>query len=150
MCAQAASYFRSLSILEVRFFYARKNKKEVVIEIRNYNGQKIYLVDGLEIKENGELVEVKFGLLASDLKKYAQRGQASAIAQFYMLVVPGLILTRHIFRGLERPLYCDGDMDADGSKLVYSRAPTLDYEWAGGAQGEPVRHGEFRGQYTYF
>ncbi len=83
--------------------------------------------------------EAQFGMLAVDLQRYGARGQITAIAQFYELVVPGLILTRHVFRGLERPLFCDGSMQGDEDKLVYTRKPALDFEWTGGPEGHPTR-----------
>ena len=80
-------------------------------------------VDKDTCKEN----EVKFGLLTSDLKQYYTRGQATAISQFYNLIVPGLILARHIFEGLERPLFCDNDENGDCNKRVYTWRPRYDY-----------------------
>jgi hypothetical protein len=93
------------------------------------------------IEQNGELLlaaeapwidgaKRETGLLAihtSSLKGLMQRGQGVAIAQLYGIVIPGLILTRHIFRGLKRPLYCDGSSDGDKTKLVYARRPAFDY-----------------------
>jgi hypothetical protein len=61
------------------------------------------------------------------------------MAQLFELVAPGLILTRHIFRGLQRPLYCDDDPQGDERKLIYTRRPSADYEWIGGPQGTTVR-----------
>lgn len=77
-------------------------------------------------------------MLGSELQKYGARRQATAIAQFYKLVIPGMILTRHIFKGLNRPLCCDDNMEGDEGKLVYTRKPTFDYEWVGGKTGRPV------------
>jgi hypothetical protein len=73
-----------------------------------------------------------FGLLKEDLQDHRARGQLTAMAQLFELVAPGLILTRHIFRGLQRPLYCDDDPQGDERKLIYTRCPSADYEWIGG------------------
>ena len=102
----------------------------------------MFLIDAKYVKGDGEVADIKLGLLADDLKKLGERHLATAIAQFYMLVCPGLILAKHIFRGLERPLYCDGDMEADGNKLIYSRKPSFDYEWSGGPNGQEIQRDE--------
>jgi len=70
-----------------------------------------------------------FGIFQDDLRKRYDRGQNSALAQLDGIVVPGLILARHIFRGLKRPLYDDGSMEADTQKLVHSWRPNYDFDW---------------------
>lgn len=74
----------------------------------------------------------QLALLCKDLQAYGARGEATSIAQFYGLVLPGLILARHVFVGLRRPLLTDGDKDADKAMLVYTRKPAYDYVWVGG------------------
>ena len=94
------------------------------MEIIKVKDKHIYFVDGKWFdEEKNEVTDAKFGLLASDLKWYGQRGLSTAIAQFYEMVMPGLILTRHIFKGLNRGLYCDDNSDGDEEKLVYTRKP---------------------------
>lgn len=73
-------------------------------------------------------------LLCKDLQAYGRRGEATAIAQFYELVLPGMILSRHVFKGLRRPLLTDGDTNADQGMLVYTRKPAYDYQWVDGPQ----------------
>ncbi|WP_291996725.1 hypothetical protein [Candidatus Accumulibacter sp. ACC012] len=70
-------------------------------------------------------------LLVTDLRAIASRGQSTAIAQFYGLLCGGMILTKHVFVGLQRPLLTDGNNGADAEKLVYTRKPECDYLWAG-------------------
>jgi hypothetical protein len=96
------------------------------------DGKLIYLIDGWAY-EDGEAKVVKYGLLQSDLGKYANRGQFGAIAHFYTLVARGLILTRHIFAGLSRPLCSDDCMESDKLKHIHSRKPTRDYVWQKGS-----------------
>ena len=91
-------------------------------------GELVYLIDGLAF-ENDQQQTVKYGLFQSDLGKYAERGQLTAIAQFFSLVGNGLIVTRHIFFGLNRPLLNDNNMDADKDKIVLSRKPRWDAKW---------------------
>ena len=77
----------------------------------------------------------RLALLCKDLQAYGKRGEATAIAQFYGLVLPGMILTKHVFKGLRRPLLTDGDRSADKAMLVYTRSPSYDYIWVGEADG---------------
>ena len=79
-----------------------------------------------------------FGLLSSDFRIRANRGLSISIAQFYGLVIPGTILTKHIFRGLKRPMFTDGDQQADKSRLAYSRKPAFDCAWNGDPQNGNV------------
>ena len=61
----------------------------------------------------------------------AERGHTAAIAQFYGLLQNKMHLTDHIFRGLERKLYSDGDMNGSAMKLVYTRKAAYDWVWSG-------------------
>lgn len=109
------------------------------VEVVYMHDEAVYLVDGKAIiKETDDPIDTKFGMLGSELQKYGKRGQATSIAQFYKLVVPGLILSRHIFVGLKRPLFCDNSMEGDEEKLIYTRKPVSDYEWVGGRTGKPI------------
>ena len=81
----------------------------------------------------------KLAMLCADLKNMACRGDLTLVAQFYELVIPGTILAKHVFRGLDRPLLADGDCDADKQKLVYTRKPAYDYLWSGGRDGAPLQ-----------
>jgi hypothetical protein len=89
------------------------------------NGHLIYLIDG-----NDQSGKTKvFGIAKDELERHHQRGSNVKLAQFLLLVAPGLILAEHIFRGLKRPL-CDGeDMNADKAKLAFSWRPDFDYWW---------------------
>ncbi len=95
-----------------------------------------FLVDAKYPDASGrEPVDAKLGMIVPALGVCVVRGLLSAVAQFYGLVEPGLILSRHIFKGLERPLCVDDRMNADGEKLIYSWRPRWDYEWQGGPGG---------------
>jgi hypothetical protein len=88
-----------------------------------------YLIDGWSVDDPNEPMVVKFGILQVDIMKRYDRGQNCALAQFDSIVSPGLITSRHIFRGLNRPLYADGSMHADKDKLVHTWKPGWDFDW---------------------
>jgi len=117
------------------------------MDVEKINGQWVYLVAAKWFNEGaGQVDDVQFGLLASDLQLIASRGFGTSIAQFERMVAPGLILSRHIFKGLNRGLYCDDDPSGDKLKLIYTRTPSADYEWSGGAQGRSVKRNAPRGK----
>lgn len=95
-------------------------------QIIKSNGETAYLIDGRAV--DGSDV-VKFGILQADLIRRNDRGQISALAQLDGIVLPGLILAEHVFRGLKRPLFADGSMNADSNKLVYTWRPMWDFDW---------------------
>lgn len=104
---------------------------EAFICYRYNDGIGLFIPEALWVDKFGDEPEVvKFGYLTSDLKKCWERGQGTAIAQFYNLVMPGLILARHIFEGLDRPLYCDGNKHGDRDKRVYTWRPRYDYAFS--------------------
>ena len=47
------------------------------------------------------------------------------------IVQDGMGLSKHLFRGLKRPLMLDADTDADQGVLVYTWRSLLDYVWEG-------------------
>lgn len=110
------------------------------INIKDYGGKLVYLVDAKVWDKKNGIEDGKFGLLVDTLKEYAQRGEITKITQFYKLVEPGLILARHIFEGLCRSLHCDGNQSGDEDKLVYTRKPAWDFVWIGDRfRGKPGR-----------
>lgn len=50
--------------------------------------------------------------------------------------MPGLIVAKHIFEGLERPLYNDGDENGDVNKRIYVWRPRYDYIFNRGKMAE--------------
>jgi hypothetical protein len=110
----------------------------VVAQIE-HNGEQLLVADALLPVSAGRPPVGQFAIRTSDLKAYVERGQGTAIAQLYEIVLPGLILSTHIFRGLNRPLYCDGSVDGDKKKLIYTRRPRFDVD---------LRRGHSPGDYT--
>ena len=92
-------------------------------------GGEMMLVAAAKVPSRGPfpVQEGQLAIRTSDLKQLMQRNQATAIVQLYKLVIPGLVLTKHIFQGLNRPLFCDGKPDGDKAKLIYTRRPGLDF-----------------------
>lgn len=83
----------------------------------------------------------RLALMRSDVSAMAARGQNTAIAQLEILLLPNLMLSRHVFRGLRRPLLCDGDREGEKRKLIYSRKPAFDVLVTGSAAaGLSVSH----------
>lgn len=104
------------------------------MSFRTFNGKSVWCAEHVPWVD-GDAKSFRLGtlgVLKSDLSAVASRGQATAIAQLYGLVLPGLRLTEHVFRGLARPLFTDGSPNGDAGKLVYSRVPAFDCLWNGG------------------
>lgn len=74
---------------------------------------------------------VRAGVSVETFRRMARLSLATAIAQYYGNVQAGFAeaTTMHLFRGLERPLMHDGNMQADQDMLIYTWAATLDWEW---------------------
>jgi hypothetical protein len=98
------------------------------ISLCEIDGELVYLINGLAY-ENNQLETRKYGSFRSDIIQIARRGLITSIAQYFMLIGNGLIITRHIFSGLNRPLLDDNNMEADKDKIIHSRKPPWDYKW---------------------
>jgi hypothetical protein len=89
------------------------------------NSEKIYLFEGIDHTGDTKL----FGIPKQQIAKIFERGSNISMAQFQMIVVPGIVLVEKIFQGLKRPL-CDGnDMNADRLKMAFCWRPAFDYWW---------------------
>ncbi len=53
------------------------------------------------------------------------------IAQGYGIIVQGMIMARHVFRGLKRGVYDGSDENQGPKKLAYSWRPAYDCLWLG-------------------
>jgi hypothetical protein len=91
-------------------------------------------------KTDGRVIEGLAAISMDELKARMERGQRTALAQLYRLILSdnGLLSSRHVFQGLRRFLFCDGDDGGDKEKLAYTRMPAADFEWGGDAQGRPT------------
>ena len=102
-----------------------------------HGGEQVYIAEGPSL--TSPEVVVQYALRKDDLNAYVQRHQLSLIAQFYGLVVNGLILTKHCFKGLRRDLFCDGQQGGQSKKYALVRKPAYDYVWEGGRNGKEVK-----------
>lgn len=76
-----------------------------------------------------EVRRLKFSPSAFDNRM--KFGLRTEIAQGYGIVVQGMILARHVFRGLKRGVYDGSDQDQGPNKLVYTWVPAFDALWLG-------------------
>ena len=74
---------------------------------------------------------IRFGVQYDTVKSVVREKLSTVVAQYYGIVQEGLQNASHLFRGLKRPLFHEGDSEADGSVLIYSWRPKVDYVWAG-------------------
>jgi hypothetical protein len=82
---------------------------------------------------------VRLGIRTETFRRYIGRGLRTAIAQYYGIVQEGMKFTRHLFKGLNRPLMVGEDMNADESALVYTWRSSVDFEWHGSSlDGYPI------------
>ena len=88
-------------------------------------GHFIYIAHGL----NPDGTPAVFGITKTQISDFLQRGSYVPLFQLMKIVEPGIKLTKHIFRGLKRPLLCDDDSEADKKKLVYTWKAEFDYDW---------------------
>jgi hypothetical protein len=73
----------------------------------------------------------RLGFLQNDLIPILDRGEKDGFASFCGNVCGGMIMTRHIFRGLTRPLLTDDNTKADQKIHVYTWKPAVDWIWEG-------------------
>ena len=102
-------------------------------QIIHRHGTGVYLVEAHWVAEEGADADVvTLGCRAKTIGVSGGHGLRSRIAQFYKIVVPGMIFTGHIFQGLKRPQKKGDDMDADAKNCVYTWKPKRDFWWGGG------------------
>lgn len=110
------------------------------------NGISYIIVDGLPLSETQTGEAVKYAVTMDILRGLGNRKQFSNIVQLWELVIPGLILSTHLFQGLNRNLYCDGVFEGDTDKFVFSRKPAYDFYWEGGREGKQIKKFASSGQ----
>jgi hypothetical protein len=83
---------------------------------------------------------IRLGVRIDTFRQYAGRGLATVIAQYYGIVQSGLLSSQHVFKGLNRKLLDDEDVEAEEKVVVYSWRPLADYLWSGSLHnGMPIR-----------
>ena len=71
------------------------------------------------------------GITKERLGTIASRGLWTAIGQLYGIVAPGLIHTRHLFRGLNRPMMVDDNCNVASEMLAASWCQARDARLVG-------------------
>lgn len=74
---------------------------------------------------------IRLGVRRDTVRRVVGEKLSTVVAQYYGIVQEGLQNACHLFRGLKRPLFHDGDAEADGNVLIYSWRPKVDYVRAG-------------------
>jgi hypothetical protein len=83
---------------------------------------------------------INVGVRTDTFQQYAGRGLATVIAQYYGIVQSGLFSAQHAFKGLNRKLLDEEDVQAEEKIVIYSWRPLADYVWQGSSSnGVPVR-----------
>jgi hypothetical protein len=83
---------------------------------------------------------IKLGVLSETFQQYAGHGIGTVIAQYYGIVQKGLLVAQHAFKGLNRKLLDDEDVQAEEKIIIYSWRPLADYLWSGSrSDGNPIR-----------
>lgn len=92
--------------------------------------RELYLVDGKRFDSNsGSVIDDKFGITYASVKKLSDKKRRTEIAQLFSLVGDGLVLTQHIFKGLNRGLSDDCDSSNNGhDRLVCSWRSLIDID----------------------
>jgi hypothetical protein len=83
---------------------------------------------------------IRLGVRTDTFQQYAGRGLATVIAQYYGIVQSGLLSAQHAFKGVNRKLLDEEDLQAEGKIVIYSWRPLADYVWQGSfSDGAPTR-----------
>ena len=101
------------------------------MEVRTSSGVYVELVEAPS-PENMEQ-RIKLGLKKDVYLQQTRLGLRSMRGQFYGIVLPGMAIAMHCFRGLQRPLMHNNNMQGDQNVSVYTWKPQDNYEWHGDA-----------------
>ena len=101
---------------------------------------RVLLVKAMWIDGSGMPKEARIGLSHQTVMNLKSHGGRARFFQLQNIVVPGLIDAQHIFQGLKRPMFSDGSMEADATKLVYTWKPPYDFDRNDVNQDVPQKH----------
>ena len=113
---------------------ALKEKEKIALECmeRTISPQEhqVDTFDAIDPTASDDQITVgKVGIDINALKQMANRGQATQVAQYFTLVREGLILAKHIFEGIKRPLYSNSENERDEGFYIYTWKPSKDAIW---------------------
>jgi len=83
---------------------------------------------------------VVLGMPMSQLNRRSERGLRWMLGQLYGIIEPDLIRPEHIYIGLNRAMYVNGDAEADATKLVYCLKPEFDFTLVGDKFSPTLQH----------
>jgi len=63
---------------------------------------------------------LRIGISKKGIANRAGRGQLWSLGQLYGVVATGLIFTQHVFQGLRRPMFVEGNKEADEIKQIFT------------------------------
>jgi len=112
------------------------------LELIQKDNVSYYVVEGppINLKEYQKSFDAaRYAVNMDVLRGLGDRKQFPVLAQLYGIVIPGLILSTHLFRGVNRNLYYDDSFEGDSDKLIFSRKPPYDYTWTGGRNGNYIK-----------
>ncbi len=86
---------------------------------------------------NNKSDTVGFGVLKTTVALYVEAMAKTFLCQYHGIVQDGIADAVHAFRGVNRPLLHDENMQADQDVLVYTWRPDCDWIWIGGRHHDP-------------
>lgn len=101
---------------------------------------RILLVKAMWTDSSGTVKEAQVGVTHDTVASLKSHGARARFFQLQSIVASELIDAKHIFQGLNRPMFSDGDMAADGNKLVYTWKPRYDYDRDDFDPEKPKKH----------
>jgi hypothetical protein len=107
---------------------SRLPRKAAPLEKITDNGREIYIFEGPNPKGG----TATFGVAASKLEELRKHRLTIKLIHLYHIVAPGLILTEHIFQGLNRPLMYEEDENGDEAKLIFTWSAKRDWDYENG------------------
>ncbi len=97
--------------------------------MKKQTGGEVFTVEALDWdNQEGSIL---LGIYWPQVQARANRGLRYSLGQLYGIVEPGAIIANHIYKGLNRAMYINGDSKADKTKIVYCLSPSRDYKLSG-------------------
>lgn len=89
-------------------------------------GGTVLVADAPNWTDDRSVSHLWVGISFRRIRNTAERSLSHTLGQLYGIVVPGLIMTQHLFQGLRRGMHLDQDADAAGKRLAATWAAKRD------------------------